>query len=94
MALLNASLMEQRIASTSPANERKGKNTLGLFAAVSGFFEPAISAHTDCGTGVVFMGGADLYSVLEGRIRLDELLDAKRRHLGETGSPIAKTGSF
>lgn len=67
----------------------RARTPWGLFAAVSGFFEPAISAHTDCGTGVVFRDGADQYSVLQGRIGLDELLDAKRRHLSETGEPLS-----
>ena len=88
MALLNASLMEQRIASTSLGNERKGKNTLGLLAAVSRFSE-ARDQCAHCGTGVVFRDGADHYSVLQGRSRLDELLDAKRRHLSETGEPLS-----
>ena len=67
---------------------RKGKNTLGLFVAVSGFSEPAISAHTNCGTGIIFMDGADLYSVLEGHFSLLQVLEAKRRHLNETGEPL------
>lgn len=39
---------------------RKGKNTLGLFVAVSGFSEPAIRAHSNVGTSLIFMDGADL----------------------------------
>jgi hypothetical protein len=68
--------------------ERKGRNTLGLFVAVSGFSDPAVRAHTDCGTSVIFMDGTDLFSVLEGRIDLTDVLDAKRRHLSETGAPL------
>lgn len=68
--------------------QRKGKNTLGLFVAVSGFSEPAIRAHTDCGSGLIFMDGTDLFSVLEGRVRLADVLNAKRRHLSETGAPL------
>jgi restriction endonuclease Mrr len=68
--------------------KRKGKNTLGLFLAVSGFSGPAVEAHSDCGSALVFMDGADLFAVLDGTIRLTELLDAKRRHLSETGIPL------
>jgi hypothetical protein len=67
---------------------RKGRNTLGLFVAVAGFSEPAIRAHSDSGSGLIFMDGTDLYSVLEGRIELTDVLDAKRRHLSETGKPL------
>lgn len=68
--------------------QRKGKNTLGLFVAIAGFSEPAVRAHSDCGTGLLFMDGTDLFSVLEGHIRLADVLDAKRRHLSETGAPL------
>ena len=68
--------------------QRKGKNALGLFVAVAGFSGPAVSAHTECGTGLIFLDGTDLFSVLEGRITLLDLLDAKRRHLNETGEPL------
>ena len=47
-----------------------------------------MNAHTDCGTGLIFVDGADLFSVFEGRIGLDEILEAKRRHLSETGGPL------
>jgi restriction endonuclease len=67
---------------------RKGKNTLGLFLAVSGFGEPAVRAHSNCGTSLIFMDGADLMGVLSGVMPFTELLDAKRRHLSETGLPL------
>ena len=68
--------------------QRKGKNTLGLFLAVAGFSEPAVRAHSNCGTGLMFMDGADLFSILEGRIPLTDVLEAKRRHVSETGLPL------
>jgi restriction endonuclease Mrr len=67
---------------------RKSKNTLGLFVAVSGFSKPAIDAHSNCGSALVFMDGSDLYSVLDGQIPLSDVLEAKRRHLSETGLPL------
>jgi hypothetical protein len=36
----------------------------------------------------MFMDGADLFSILEGRIPLSEVLEAKRRHVSETGLPL------
>jgi len=67
---------------------RKGKNTLGLFIAVSGFSAQAVSAHSNCGSAIMFMDGTDLISVLSGMISLTDALEAKRRHLSETGLPF------
>lgn len=85
---------EQSVASREEVDvlaqkvQRKGKNTLGLFVAIAGFSEPAIRAHSNCGSGLVFMDGADLYSVLDGQVSLVDVLEAKRRHLSETGQPL------
>jgi hypothetical protein len=49
---------------------RKGRNTLGLFVAVSGFSEPAIRAHSDSGSGLIFIDGTDVYAVLDGQVAL------------------------
>lgn len=68
--------------------QRKGKNTLGLFVAVTGFSEPSVRAHSNCGSGLIFMDGTDVYSVLDGQLSLLEVLEAKRRHLSETGLPL------
>lgn len=64
---------------------RKGKNALGLIIAVNGFTGPALRAY-DEETPFLTMDGGDLFLVLDGRIRLDELLKAKKRHANETGS--------
>lgn len=64
---------------------RKGKNALGLIVAVNGFSGPALRAYEEK-TPFLAMDGADLFLVLDGRIRLDELLKAKKRHANETGS--------
>ncbi len=68
--------------------ERKGRNTLGLFIAIVGFSESAVRAHSNRGTGLIFMDGADLMSVLEGQIALTDVLEAKRRRVSETGHPL------
>ena len=63
---------------------RKRKNTIGLFVAIAGFAGPAIRAHSNCGSGLIFMDGADLNTVLGGQVSLEDVLEAKRRHLSET----------
>jgi hypothetical protein len=68
--------------------QRKGKNTLGLFVAVSGFSPAAVSAHSNCGTGLIFMDGTDLLNILKGQIPMTDALEAKRRHVSETGLPL------
>lgn len=67
---------------------RKGRNTLGLFLAVNGFSEPAVRAHSNKGGGLIFMDGTDLYAVLDAQMSLVDVLEAKRRHLSETGLPL------
>lgn len=64
---------------------RKGKNALGLFVAVNGFSSAALTTYAES-TPFVSMDGSDVYLVLDGRVRLDDLLRAKRRHANETGS--------
>ena len=63
---------------------RKAKNALGLFVAVNGFSSPARKAYEQ-GTSFVTMDGTDLFTVLDGRLRLDDLLLAKLHHANETG---------
>lgn len=64
---------------------RKGKNALGLFVSVSGFSAPALRVYAEA-TPFIAMDGDDLFMVLDGRVRLDDLLRAKRRNANETGS--------
>lgn len=64
---------------------RKGKNAVGLFISVNGFTEPFKKAYGES-TPFITMDGGDLYSVFDNRIRLDDLLRAKKRHANETGS--------
>ncbi len=64
---------------------RKGKNALGLFVAVNGFSSAALATYAES-TPFITMDGSDVYLVLDGRVRLDDLLRAKRRHANETGS--------
>ena len=55
---------------------RKGKNALGIFVSVSGFTKDALDEYENRASFVTFDGG-DLFLVLEGRIRLDDLLKRK-----------------
>lgn len=64
---------------------RKGKNALGLLVAVNGLSSAALMTYREA-TPFIMMDGGDLYLVLDGRVRLDDLLRAKRRHGNETGS--------
>ena len=65
---------------------RKLENTLGLFISINGFSPTGIEAHCKSRPSMILMDGADLMAVLEERIRLDDLLDRKRRHASQTGS--------
>ncbi len=67
--------------------ESKAKHTFGLFISVNGFTSGAIDLYSQA-TSVVFMDGADLVPVLEGRMDLAEVLLRKRRHAAETGNPM------
>ena len=64
---------------------RKGKNAVGLFISVNGFTEIFKEAYRES-TPFVAMDGADLHAALDNRVRLDDLIRAKRRHANETGS--------
>lgn len=64
---------------------RKGKNAVGLFVSVNGFTAALRRVYSES-TPFITMDGADIFAVLEGRIRLDDLIRAKKRHANETGS--------
>lgn len=60
---------------------------MGLFFAIEGFTPGAVDAYRHA-TALILMHGTDLYAVLDGKIDLRELLERKRRHAAETGSPL------
>lgn len=64
--------------------KRKGRNALGLYISISGFTRDALDEYSDS-TPFVAMDGVDLMTVLEGQVRLDDLLRRKKRHMNETG---------
>ena len=65
----------------------KAANTLGLFISVNGFTSGALTYSGPRGTAIFLMDGTDLLAVFEQRIELPDLLERKRRHAVETGSP-------
>jgi Restriction endonuclease len=64
---------------------RKGRNALGLYVSINGFTKGALDVYSDS-TPFVTMDGGDIMAVLDERIRLDEMLRRKKRHMNETGS--------
>jgi hypothetical protein len=72
---------------------RAGKNGLGLHVSTNGFssgFKETYSRSTP----FITMDGVDLFTVLDGRFRLDYLLRAKKRHANETGSCFLPVGEL
>lgn len=65
--------------------QRKGKNALGLIVSVNGFPSTVIDVYSTS-TSFITMDGADLFAVLDGRYKLEDLLRLKKRHANETGS--------
>lgn len=64
---------------------RKLDNTLGLLISMNGFQETAVRSYSQRRSTIILMDGADLYTVLDGRVDLTELLERKRRHASQTG---------
>lgn len=72
------------------AVKSKLDNTLGLFVAINGFSDEALQAYQKGNRPrLLCMDGADLFSVLEGRIDLAELLRRKRSIAAQSGLVFA-----
>ena len=54
---------------------------------MEGYTPGAVDVLRGRGTRLLLADGSDLMAVLEGAIRLEELLLRKRRHAAETGDP-------
>lgn len=63
----------------------KLKNTLGLFISLGAYSKECTETGSPATKSMILMDGADLMQVLEGRIRLNELILIKRRHASQTG---------
>lgn len=65
--------------------ETKGRNALGIFVSIGGFTSGALAHYATMSPFVAFSAD-DIYTVLDGRITLDDLLRQKKRHVNETGN--------
>lgn len=72
---------------------RKGKNALGLYVSINGFTKDALDEYKDS-TPFITMDGGDLMAVLDERVRLDDLVRRKKRHMNETGSCYFPAGDM
>lgn len=63
----------------------KLKNTLGLYISLEGFSSESTKTENPSVKAIILMDGADLMQVLEGRIKLTDMLYIKRRHAAQTG---------
>jgi Restriction endonuclease len=63
----------------------KLKNTLGLFISLDGFSSECTETGSPIVKSMILMDGQDLMMVLDGRIRLNEMILIKRRHASDTG---------
>ena len=67
--------------------EGKSSFTRGIFVSLNGYSNEALNAiHTGKQPTFFLLDGYDLTTVLEGQVRLDDLLRAKRRYLAEKGN--------
>ena len=63
----------------------KFKSTVGLFISLDGFSKECTKTGSSVVKSMILMDGADLMLVLDGRIRLNDMILIKRRHASDTG---------
>lgn len=63
----------------------KLKNTLGLFISLGPYSSECTETGSSITKSMILMDGTDLMQVLEGRIRLNEMILIKRKHASQTG---------
>lgn len=63
----------------------KLKNTLGLYVSLEGYTPESIKTENPSVKAIILMDGSDLMQILEGRIKLSDMLYIKRRHAAQTG---------
>lgn len=63
----------------------KLKNTLGLYISIDGFSPSGIETNHPLTKQMILMDGQDLIQVLDGRIRLNDMILIKRQHASQTG---------
>jgi hypothetical protein len=63
----------------------KFKNTCGLYVSLEGYSPESTKTDSPAVKAMILMDGADLMQILEGRIKLTDMLYIKRRHAAQTG---------
>ena len=63
----------------------KLKNTLGLYVSLDGYSSECMKTENASVKAIILLDGQDLIQVLEGRIKLTDMLYLKRRHAAQTG---------
>ncbi|TDG36256.1 hypothetical protein EZJ43_09645 [Pedobacter changchengzhani] len=63
----------------------KLKNTLGLYISLEGYSSESTKTKSSTLNSIILMDGVDLMQVLEGRIKLTDMLYIKRRNASQTG---------
>ncbi len=63
----------------------KLKNTLGLYVSLEGYTTESTKTENPAVKAIILMDGSDLMQILEGRIKLTDMLYIKRRHAAQTG---------
>lgn len=66
--------------------EGKLKNTLGLFVSLGPYSSECVETGSPVLKSMILMDGMDLMQVLEGRVRLNDMILIKRRHASQTGN--------
>lgn len=73
--------------------QSKGKNAMGLFVSITGFTQPFIRRFEES-TPFITLDGHDVFMILDDRVRLDDLIRAKKRHANDTGSCFLPASSY
>lgn len=63
----------------------KLKNTLGLYISLEGYSPESTKTKSPTLNAIILMDGVDLMQVLEGRVKLTDMLYIKRRNASQTG---------
>jgi hypothetical protein len=61
------------------------RNTLGLYISLEGYSSDCLKVENPVLKSMILMDGMDLMNVLEGRVRLTDMIYLKRRHASQTG---------
>ena len=69
--------------------ESKADNTMGIIVTMSGYTGPAVEAASGERSPVLLMDYRHVYAVLEGVLKLDELIGRIRRSASQTGRALS-----